>query len=53
MGQTMLLTEQGEENYGFLGALNEEDQKRYDSQSNKEKEDSTMRLNNPGEPTKN
>ena len=39
MAETCILTEQGSDNLSFLGALNEEDQQRYDSQCNKEKED--------------
>lgn len=50
MGQTVLLTEQGEDSLGFLGALNEEDQNRYDEQT--KKEDNEMHFKNPGEPTK-
>ena len=51
MGQTMILTENESDNLTFLGALNEEDQARYDSQANKEKEENAMRLK-AGEPTK-
>lgn len=51
MGETVFLNEQGSDNLSFLGALNEEDQNRYNEQN--KKEESTMRLNNPGEPTKN
>ena len=51
MGDTCILTEQGEDNFGFLGSLNEDDQNRYNEQN--KKEESTMRQNNPGEPTKN
>lgn len=34
--QTMVLCEQGENNWGVFGALSEEDQKRYDEQLKKE-----------------
>ena len=52
MGETVFLNEQGCDNMSFLGALNEDDQARYNSQSNKEKEDTDMRKK-AGEPTKN
>ncbi len=50
MAEVCILTEQGEDSLGFLGSLNEEDQSRYNEQT--KKEDTNMRLNQPGEPTK-
>ncbi len=49
MSEVCVLTEQGEDNLGFLGSLNEEDQNRYNEQN--EKEENAMRLK-AGEPTK-
>lgn len=48
MSEIFVLTEQGEDNLSFLGALNEEDQKTYEQS---EKEEEAMRRK-AGEPTK-
>jgi hypothetical protein len=48
MSEICILTEQGSDNLGFLGPLNEEDQKTYEQS---EKEEEAMRRK-AGEPTK-
>lgn len=49
MSEISILTEQGEDCLGFLGSLNEDDQKTYEQSS--EKEEEAMRRK-AGEPTK-